>query len=136
MSYTPPVTVEGAIKAPIVFDNGNDLVVAQVPIKIEKSSIEPTLKQLSANLHGAGRSSREVTIRLRALDSISDGLSRPIIIAEVIKDFNKSIWSSLSFKHGTMSKFSPPDFKKLSLPWIKISSKVSTQSEENPGQMR
>ena len=26
-----PVVVEGAIRAPVVFDNGNDLVVAQVP---------------------------------------------------------------------------------------------------------
>ena len=43
------------------------------------------------------------------------------------------MWSSLSFKHGTISKFSPPDSKKPSFPWICISSKVSTQSEENPG---
>ena len=34
-----------------------------------------------------------------------------------------------------MSKFSPQEFKKLSLPWIKISSKVSTQSEAKPGQI-
>ena len=32
------------------------------------------------------------------------------------KDFNKAKWSSLSFKHGTISKFSPPDSKKLSFP--------------------
>ena len=45
------------------------------------------------------------------------------------------IWSSLSFKQGIMSKFFPPEFIKLSLPWIKISSKVSTQSDEKPGQI-
>ena len=45
------------------------------------------------------------------------------------------MWSSLSFKHGTISKFSPPDLIKLSFPWIDISSKVSTQSDENPGQI-
>ena len=45
------------------------------------------------------------------------------------------IWSSLSFKQGIISKFFPPEFIKLSLPWIKISSKVSTQSDEKPGQI-
>ena len=53
-----------------------------------------------------------------------------------IKDFNKRMWSSLSFKQGTISKFSPPALTKLSLPWIKISSKVSTQSDEKPGQIK
>ena len=45
------------------------------------------------------------------------------------------IWSLLSFKQGTISKFSPPEFKKLSLAWICISSKVSTQSDAKPGQI-
>ena len=40
------------------------------------------------------------------------------------------MWSSLSFKHGIISKFSPPEFIKLSLPWIIFSSSVATQSEE------
>ena len=31
VSYSPPVEVEGAVRAPIVFDNGDDLVVAQAP---------------------------------------------------------------------------------------------------------
>ena len=48
---------------------------------------------------------------------------------------NKFIWSSLSFKHGTKSKFFPPDPKKLSFPSIDISSSVSTQSEAKPGQI-
>ncbi len=56
-------------------------------------------------------------------------------ISQLIKDFSKTIWSSLSFKHGTISKFSPPESKKLSFPWISISSRVSTQSEEKPGHM-
>ena len=29
LSYTPGVSVEGALRAPVVFDNGDDLVVAQ-----------------------------------------------------------------------------------------------------------
>ena len=38
VSYTPPVVVEGAVRAPIVFDNGNDLVVAQVPTALAPST--------------------------------------------------------------------------------------------------
>ena len=45
------------------------------------------------------------------------------------------MWSSLSFKHGIKSKFFPPLFINVSLPWIFISSRVSTQSDEKPGQI-
>ena len=51
------------------------------------------------------------------------------------KFLSKFIWSSLSFKHGIRSKFSPPASIKDSFPCIAISSNVSTQSEENPGQI-
>ena len=48
--------------------------------------------------------------------------------------FSKSlICSSVSFRHGIKSKFFPPLLMKLSLPCILISSKVSTQSDANPG---
>ena len=32
VSYTPPVVIEGAVRAPVVFDNGNDLVIAQAQL--------------------------------------------------------------------------------------------------------
>ena len=41
--------------------------------------------------------------------------------------------SILSFKQGTIKKFLPPFFKKTSFALKFISSKVSIQSEENPG---
>ena len=40
VSYTPPVVVDGAIRAPIVFDNGNDLVVAQVKPNLDPDTVE------------------------------------------------------------------------------------------------
>ena len=40
VSYTP-VVVEGAVRAPIVFDNGNDLVVAQVPADLAPTTVRP-----------------------------------------------------------------------------------------------
>ena len=62
VSYTPPVVVEGAIRAPIVFDNGNDLVVAQASKDINPDSIAPTLEQLAGNLRGSGRGSNVVVV--------------------------------------------------------------------------
>ena len=43
ISYTPPVVVEGAIRAPVVFDNGEDLIVAQASADFPSEAIEPTL---------------------------------------------------------------------------------------------
>ena len=54
VSYTPPVVVEGAVRAPIVFDNGNDLVVAQVPADLAPTTVQATLEQLEGNLRGSG----------------------------------------------------------------------------------
>lgn len=90
VSYTPPVVVDGAIRAPIVFDNGNDLVVAQVKPNLDPDTVEATLKQLAGNLRGSGRGSNVVTVRLRALQPIADGLSQPVILGETKRDFRRS----------------------------------------------
>ena len=42
VSYTPPVVVEGAIRVPVVFDNGNDLVVAQAPADLDSATVAAT----------------------------------------------------------------------------------------------
>ena len=54
VSYTPPVQIDGAVYAPIVFDNGDDLVVAQASADFDPAAVAPTLEQLSANLRGSG----------------------------------------------------------------------------------
>ena len=82
VSYTPPVVIEGALRAPVVFDNGNNLVVAQAPSSIDTKAIEPTLAQLAGNLRPGGRSDGEVVIRLRQLQPVSEGLSQPVILGE------------------------------------------------------
>ena len=87
VSYTPPVVMEGAVRAPIVFDNGSDLVVAQIPIDIDPSAITPTLEQIAGNLRGSGRGSRTVVVRLRGIESVEEGLARPVILGETIRDF-------------------------------------------------
>ena len=90
LSYSPPVVVEGAVRAPIVFDNGDDLVVAQAPDGLNQDDVAPTLEQLAANLRGAGRSSSVVQIRLRALESAGDGSTRPIVLGETLRDFRSA----------------------------------------------
>ena len=91
VSYTPPVVVDGAIRAPIVFDNGNDLVVAQVKPNLDPIAVEATLEQLAGNLRGSGRGSNVVTVRLRALLPMADGLSQPVILGEKERDFRRSM---------------------------------------------
>ena len=80
VSYTPPVVIEGAVRAPVVFDNGNDLLVAQAPVGMDPSAVEPTLAQLAGNLRPGGRSSETVVIRLRQLQAAGDGVSAPVIL--------------------------------------------------------
>ena len=87
VSYSPPVEIEGAVRAPIVFDNGDDLVVAQAPSDLDAAAVVPTLSQLSANLRGSGRSSSTVTLRLRAVISDGSGTSRPVILGETVRNF-------------------------------------------------
>jgi hypothetical protein len=90
VSYSPPVRIEGAVRVPIVFDNGEALVVAQAPAEMPMSAVTPTLEQLAGNLRGAGRSSRTVQVRLRALQPDGDGRSRPVILGEIVRDFRQA----------------------------------------------
>ena len=87
VSYTPPVVVEGAIRTPVVFDNGTDLVVAQAPADLDAVTVSATLEQLAGNLRSAGRGSGTVTVRLRAFETPKEGLSRPVILGETVRDF-------------------------------------------------
>lgn len=82
VSYTPPVVIEGALRVPVVFDNGNDLVVAQASGDFDPGAVEPTLAQLAGNLRPGGRGSDTVVIRLRQLQPAGPGTSRPMILGE------------------------------------------------------
>ena len=89
-SYTPPFSVEGYKYAPIVYDNGFDLVVAQASTDFPKEAIKPTLLQIAGNLKGGGRNGAQVKVRLRKIESVGDGISKPIVIGEVINDLKES----------------------------------------------
>ena len=85
-SYTPPRTFEGAMYTPVVYDNGGNLVVAQVQADFPSEAIEPSLQQLSENLKGGGRNGAQITVRIRKVEDHSPGISTPIILGEAIRD--------------------------------------------------
>ncbi len=89
-SYTPPINIEGYKYAPIVYDNGFDLVVAQASNDFPKEAIKPTLLQIASNLKGGGRNGAQVKVRLRKIESAGDGISKPIILGEIINDLKES----------------------------------------------
>ncbi len=90
-SYTPPVVIEGYKYAPIVYDNGSDLVVAQAEDNFPQEAIEPTLQQIASNLKGGGRNGVVVTVRLRRLENVASGISKPVILGEVLRDTKSGI---------------------------------------------
>ena len=93
-SYSENIKIEGAVYLPVVYDNGSDLIITKADKDLPLESIEPTLEQISSNLKKGSRSGRKVKIRIRRLEKISEGVSKPIIIGEVEKSFitDKSIY--------------------------------------------
>jgi len=86
-SYSENIKIEGAVYLPIVYDNGSDLIITKADQDLPIESIEPTLEQISSNLKKGSRSGRKVTIRIRSLERISEGVSKPVVIGEVEKSF-------------------------------------------------
>jgi hypothetical protein len=85
-SYTEKVLIEDAKYVPIVYDNGFDLIIAKAEDDFPEESIEPTLEQLSKNLRKGSRSGANIKIKIRKLEKISDGVSKPVVIGEVQKN--------------------------------------------------
>ena len=86
-SYSENIKIEGAVYLPIVYDNGSDLIITKADQDLPIESIKPTLEQISSNLKKGSRSGRKVKIRIRGLEKISEGVSKPTIIGEVEKSF-------------------------------------------------
>ena len=86
-SYSENIKIEGAVYLPVVYDNGSDLIITKADEDLPLESIEPTLEQISSNLKKGSRSGRKVSIKIRRLEKISEGVSKPIIIGEVEKSF-------------------------------------------------
>jgi len=88
ISYRPRILVPGAVTVPVVFDNGSDLVIATAPADLSAAAVAPSLEQVAINLRGSGRNVPDglVTVRLRRVESVEDGLDRPVVLAEVRRD--------------------------------------------------
>jgi hypothetical protein len=84
ISYSPRTQVAGAVSVPVVFDNGTDLVIAAAPADLPPEAYRPSVEQVASNLKGSGRTSPDglVHVRLRRVDSVEPGLSRPVVLAE------------------------------------------------------
>ena len=82
ISYSPRRSIEGARVLPVVFDNGADLVVASQPADLPADAVIASLEQLALNLRGSGL----VHVRLRRLQAEADGSSRPVLVAEAVRD--------------------------------------------------
>jgi hypothetical protein len=76
--------VAGALQAPVVFDNGGDLVVAASTNELPEGAWGATAEQVARNLRGSGRVSPDghVRVRLRGLEAQEGGRARPVILAE------------------------------------------------------
>ena len=85
-SYTEKISIEDAKYLPIVYDNGFDLIIAKAGDDFQEESIEPTLEQLSENLRKGSRSGANIKIKIRKLEKISDGISKPVVIGEIQKN--------------------------------------------------
>jgi len=92
ISYTPRVSVPGAVQVPVVFDNGSDLVIAAAPDGLEAAAIAPTLEEVALNLRRSGRTSANghVTVRLRRIEPVEAGLGRPVVLAETSRDLTSA----------------------------------------------
>lgn len=88
ISYTPRVTISGAVVAPVVYDGGTDLVIAAAPAGLGQEAYGPTALQVASNLRGGGRTSPDglVRVRLRRIEPAGDGASRPVVLAEAVRD--------------------------------------------------
>ena len=89
-SYSPPLNVEGYKYAPIVYDNGFDLVVAQASNDFPDEAIKPTLLQIAGNLKGGGRNGAQVKVRLRKIEPAGEGISKPIVLGEIINNLKEA----------------------------------------------
>ncbi|MFM8525940.1 MAG: Ycf51 family protein [Cyanobacteriota bacterium] len=88
ISYSPRVSIPGAVVLPVVYDNGAELVVAAAPEDLPEAAILPSLEQISRNLRGSGRKTADglVHVRVRQIRSTGTGRSEPVVLAEATRN--------------------------------------------------
>ena len=88
ISYSPRISVPGAVTVPVVFDNGTDLVVAAAPPDLAPEAAGPTAEEVARNLRPTGRAPADgvVRVKLRGLEPVENGVARPVVLAEADLD--------------------------------------------------
>ncbi len=81
------VQIEGATRYTLVYDNGANQAVVAVSPQIEKSEIEPTLRQAAVDLFSYGRTGinkdDKLTIRLRTVIHPEPNMSQPLYLGQI-----------------------------------------------------
>ena len=81
------VQIDGATRYTLVYDNGANQAVVAVSPQIEKSAIEPTLRQAAVDLFSYGRSGlnqgNKLTIKLRTVIHPEPNMSRPLYLGQI-----------------------------------------------------
>ena len=81
------VQIEGAARYTLVYDNGANQAVVAVSPQIEKSEIEPTLRQVAVDLFSYGRTGinkdDKLTIRLRTVIHPEPNMSQPLYLGQI-----------------------------------------------------
>jgi hypothetical protein len=86
LSFFPHETIPGAVRYSLVYDNGSNLAVVSVPQNIDRTAIEPTLRQAASDLYSYGRTGTKgndrFIIRLRTVLHPNDRTSQPLFLGE------------------------------------------------------
>ena len=86
-------TIPGAARYSVVYDNGANKVVIVVSPEIEKSAIEPTLRQAAADLLTYGRTGAggndQFTIAIRTVLHPQEHISQPLYLGQAQQSFTK-----------------------------------------------
>ncbi|WP_036477575.1 Ycf51 family protein [Myxosarcina sp. GI1] len=102
LSLTPKVEIPGAARYTLVYDNGSSLAVVAVPPKIEKSAIEPTLRQAAADLYSYGRTgaggNNSLLIELRTVIHPEPGVSVPLYLGSAERTLNSRTDDNIKIK--------------------------------------
>lgn len=87
LSLFTRVAIPGATRYTLVYDNGANQAVVVVAPSIDKSAVEPTLRQAATDLFSYGRSglnqSDKFTIKLRTLLHPKPNRSQPLYLGQI-----------------------------------------------------
>lgn len=100
VGLSPHVSVPGALRYQMVYDNGGSKVVISIPSlpiggTIDAAAVQATLEDASHNLFSPGRYSQEgedkMLIRLRVLKHLDNGVTEPIFVGEAKRSLSEKV---------------------------------------------